>query len=155
MVWYDCLRWNNIKETAVCAAVTISLCGILLSYGNWRNHSSNNQIINAPSHKTVSYVHGGFGHTEYTVFKKDGSQEVKIFPKSGCTLGDSELDQDVDGDGLVDRLRINKGGFGYYRLVGLYSRDDKDDYSNPKIRPLFDAADSRLQDLMRKYPRQP
>ena len=70
------------------------------------NMAWNHGIIENSTYKTVSFATGLNGHVEYTKFA-DGSQDVKIYPGLGHGLFDSELHQDLNGDGKVDRIRQN------------------------------------------------
>lgn len=162
MVRYDSLRWSNIRDRMGSVSDAVKGRAFWMAFGavffggiylaaDWRNNVLNNQTINTSSSRTVSYVHGGLGHIEYTVSKSDDSQDVKIVPKSLNIIGDTEFDQDFNGDGLVDIIRINKGEYGYNRLM-VHSREDANYDSKVKVR--FDKADARLQELMGKYPRE-
>ena len=88
--------------------------------------------------------------TDYSVdpLNTDGSQDVKEYPSLGHRLFDSELYQDLNGDGLVDRIRRNGAEWKMNRLSELLVREY--DYQSDKER--FDEADKQLQELMVKYP---
>jgi len=110
------------------------------------NMACNNREINKPSHQTVSYATGITGHVEYTRYS-DGSQDVKIYPGIGHRFWDSELYQDLDGDGLVDKIRRNGAEWKMNRLSELVVREH--DYESHKER--FDKADATLQELTEEY----
>lgn len=110
------------------------------------NNLCNNRTINKPSYETHSYATGLTGHIEYTKYH-DGSKDVKIYPSLGHRLWDSELHQDLDGDGKIDRIRRQGAEWKMNRLSELLVREN--DYLTNKKR--FDEADKRLQELTRKY----
>lgn len=59
----------------------------------------------------------------------------------------SELYQDFDGDGLVDRIRVNGSEVSFHRLKELLVREyDLDEHPED-----FLEADELLQELMEKY----
>ena len=131
------------KTTIVTYACIIALT---LAGARGCNMIWNNQEIIAPSHHSVSYVTGISGHVEYTRFV-DGSQEFKEYPGWGHKLFDSELNQDIDGDGLVDRIRRNGSEMKMNSLTEILIR--KNDYDAHRER--FDAADEQLQELAEQY----
>ncbi len=85
-------------------SLSIPLTAIVVALGVTKglNHYLNDNEINAPGYKSVSYATGLSGHVEYTRYS-DGSQDVKIYPGLGHRLFDSELHQDLNGDGHVDK----------------------------------------------------
>lgn len=111
------------------------------------NMGFNNRTINRPAYRTESRASGLTGHVEYTKYL-DGSQDVKINRGFWSTLFGSELHQDLDGDGFVDRIRLNSSELKMYRLYDILVRGH--DYPANKAR--FDAADKQLQELAAKYP---
>lgn len=118
----------------------------LLGAGRGCNLMCNDRTVDNPAFKMNSYAIGLNGHLEYIVYS-DGSQDVKEYPGSGHRWHDSELHQDLDGDGFVDRIRKNGSEFKMNRLSELLVR--KHDYFSNKER--FDEADLQLQELMKKY----
>jgi hypothetical protein len=73
---------------------------------------------------------------------------VKEYPGLSHRLFDSELHQDLDGDGFVDRIRRNGAEWKMNNLSELLVREH--DYDAHKER--FDEADTQLKELMDKYP---
>lgn len=134
----------RMKELIIGAAVLAALGGGMRAC----NNSWNNRIIEKPTHYTTSYATGLTGHVEYTRYT-DGSQDVKRYPGLGHRLWDSELHQDLDGDGLVDRIRKNGAEWKMNRLNELLIREY--DYDDNQER--FDSADKQLQELAAKYSR--
>lgn len=114
--------------------------------GRGCNMACNNRTIDRPAYHTESYATGITGHVEYTKYS-DSSQDVKIYPGLSHRLFDSELYQDLDGDGLVDRIRQNGSEIKMNRLSELLVREH--DYEANKDR--FDKADAKLQELMEEY----
>jgi len=127
--------------------IYIGVFGLALLGARGCNSLLNNRTINKSTHQTVSYATGINGHVEYTKYV-GGSQDVKIYPGLGHRLWDSELHQDLDGDGYVDRIRKNGSELKANRLTEILIRGL--DYDTHKDR--FDKADERLQKLMEKYP---
>ncbi|MDD5192037.1 MAG: hypothetical protein PHH54_01640 [Candidatus Nanoarchaeia archaeon] len=111
------------------------------------NSALNNRSINKPAYHTESCATGLSGHIEYTRYP-DGSQDVKIYPGISHQYADSKLYQDLNGDGIVDRIRENGSLLKANRLTEILIREH--DYSQNKKR--FDEADKQLQELMTKYP---
>ena len=127
--------------------VTYSLILVLSLLGaRGCNSYFNNKTILASGHQTISMAQGLSGHTEYTRYE-DGSQEVKTYPGWGHRLFDSQLDQDLDGDGQVDRIRKSSGEIRANSLATLLIR--KYDYSNNQ--DIFQKADSKLKKLMEQH----
>ena len=111
------------------------------------NSLFNDRTINKPAYHTESRATGLYGHIEYTKYA-DGSQDVKIYPGFSHRWVGSELHQDLDGDGLIDRIRQDGPEIKMHSLYDILVR--KEDYRSNKKR--FDEADKQLQDLMVKYP---
>lgn len=111
------------------------------------NSAFNNQTVNKPSYFMKSDSTGLYGHQEYVQYS-DGSREVKRYPNYlSHRYGSSELCQDLDGDGKVDRIRINGPEWKMHKLETILTREN--DYENHKSK--FDAADKKLQEMMTKY----
>ena len=91
--------------------------GISLSILGTRgcNNLLNNQTIDKATYHTESQATGINGHVEYTRYL-DGSQDVKIYPGLSHRLLGSELHQDFDGDGLIDRIRQDGPELKMHRL---------------------------------------
>ena len=111
------------------------------------NMAWNNRSTVKPAYQTESRATGLYGHVEFTRYS-DGSMDVKEYPGFAHRLFDSELHQDLNGDGLVDRIRQNGAEWKMNHLSELLVREH--DYDSHEDR--FDEADTRLQDLMAKYP---
>lgn len=111
------------------------------------NTAFNNQTVNKPGYFMKSNSTGIFGHQEYVQYS-DGSREVKLYPRYiGHRFGSSEFYQDPDGDGKVDRIRINGPEWKMNKLEVILTREN--DYETHKGK--FDAADKKLQEMMTKY----
>lgn len=111
------------------------------------NMALNNRTLDKSAYHIESRATGLTGHVEYTRYS-DGSKDVKKYPGIGHRMFDSELHQDLNGDGLVDRIRRNGAEWKFNRLSKLLVREH--DYQANKDR--FDKADAQLQNLMVKYP---
>ena len=107
----------------------------------------NNRNLDKPGYQTESYATGLTGHIEFTRYS-DGSMDVKEYPGLGHRMFDSELHQDINGDGLIDRIRKNGAEWKMNHLSELLVR--KHDYDSHKEK--FNEADARLKDLITKYP---
>ncbi len=141
-IWYSKFMSYFIASSIVIGSVV----GCLALVGRSYNTVMNNRKIDSSAYKTVSYVKGMTGHLEYTKFF-DGSQDVKIYPGLGHNLWDSEFHQDLNGDGLVDRVRRHGAEWKMHRLTELLVRE----YDYDKNKDRFDEADKQLQELMKKY----
>ncbi len=131
-------------KTIVTGLVIIvgGICGVI-GY----NVALNNRTLFRPGYTSVNYATGLTGHTEYTRYA-DGSQDVNKYPGIVYRALDSEFHQDLNGDGLVDRIRRNGAEWKMNRLGKVLVR--KLDY--PSHSKMFDKADEQLQALMAKYP---
>jgi hypothetical protein len=136
------LKNKLIKYGAAVAFPLIILGGIRACNNAW-----NNKSIENPGYQTESKSLGLFGHTEFTRYY-DGSYDVKTYPRLSHRYFDSQLDQDLNGDCLVDRIRQSGSEVRMNSLKKILTREK--DYSTN--RELFDKADSQLQDLIIKYP---
>ena len=136
-----------LKVIGLYAGIIGGMCLALLGGTRGCNTVLNNRTINKPAYNTESYATGLTGHVEYTKYL-NGSQDVKIYPGLGHRLWDSELHQDLNGNGFVNRIRKNGSELKMNRLSELLVREH--DYEAHKNR--FDKADKRLQRLMVKYP---
>ncbi len=130
---------------AVVGIVGVPLLGIsiLLGIGTLYNRRMNNRVIDKPAYHLVSQAVGISGHTEYIKYS-DGSQEVRKFHPLGNTLFPSELSQDLDGDGVVDRIRKDAGDFKMRRLNDVLIRQ----YDYQANKKIFDGADRELRKLV-------
>jgi hypothetical protein len=108
--------------------------------------------VETPTYEMESYSTGIYGHVEYVVYS-DGSQDIKVYPNLSHRNSQSELYQDLNGDGSVDRIRLQGSELKFNRLNDILVRDS--DYSTHTEQ--FDEADQMLQELMEKYqaPSQP
>ena len=138
--------FQNWPEAAIIAAVIAVPTGITLAGIHLYNRIANNREIITESQRTFSQVNGLMGHIEFTQFL-DGSYDVKVYPSSGHRYGKSELDQDLNGDSLVDRIRVNRSGFYANKLDKLLVRET--DYKENQ--ELFIKADQRLNQLIQRY----
>jgi len=106
----------------------------------------NNRTINNQSYHTESRATGLTGHIEYTKYA-DGSQDVKVYPGLGHRMFGSELHQDLNGDGLVGRIRQDGPEWKFHRLNKILVRN----FDYPQNKRAFDKADEQLQSLTNKY----
>jgi len=111
------------------------------------NNAFNDKSIDKPAYHTESHTTGVSGHVEYTRYS-DGSQDVKIYPGLSPRIFDSELYQDLNGDGLVDRIRREGSELKMSCLSGLLVRE----YDYLLNKKVFDEADKQLRELMTRYP---
>lgn len=136
----------SLKDILISAAAlgTLFACSFL----GFRGYDMlwNNRHITTPAHQTISYATGISGHVEYTKYT-DGSHDIKIYPGLGHRLFDSELYQDLDGDGDVDRIRRNGPEWKSNQLTKLLVRET--DYESHQRE--FDEADEILQKMMENY----
>jgi len=136
-----------MNETIKMMGIYAGMIGIMLLGGRGCNMAFNNRTINKPAYHTESHATGLTGHVEYTRYSDD-SQDVKIYPGFGHRLFSSELHQDLNGDGLVDRIRQDGPEWKMHRLYDILVREH--DYQTNEKR--FDEADKQLQELAAKYP---
>jgi len=107
----------------------------------------NNQTVLKPGYFMKSKATGIMGHEEYVQYT-DGSREVKLYPNIiGHRYGSSEFYQDLNGDGKVERIRINGPEWKMHKLETILIREN--DYETNKEK--FDKADQKLQELMKQY----
>jgi len=133
---------NGLKTIGIFAGIL----GVMALGVRGCNMAWNNRTLNKPAYTSHSYATGLYGHTEFTKYS-DGSRDVKIYPGFAHRLFDSELHQDLDGDGKIDRIRQNGAEWKMNRLSELLVREN--DYSFNQER--FDEADEQLQKLTREY----
>jgi len=136
-----------MKDTIKMIGIYAGIIGAMLLGTRGCDMAFNNRTINKPAYHTESRATGLTGHVEYTRYS-DGSQDVKIYPGLSHRLFGSELHQDLNGDGLVDRIRQDGPEWKMHRLYDLLVREH--DYQANKGR--FDEADKQLQELTAKYP---
>jgi hypothetical protein len=136
-----------MKDALKTIGIYAGIIAALLGGARGCNMAWNNRTMDRPAYTSVNYATGLSGHIEYTRYA-DGSQDVKEYPGVGHRLFDSELHQDLNGDGLVDRIRQNGAEWKMNRLSELLVREQ--DYQANKER--FDEADRKLQELRAKYP---
>ena len=136
-----------MKDTIKMISIGAGIIGAMLLGARGCNMAWNNRSTDKPAYRTESRASGLYGHVEYTRYS-DGSQDVKEYHGFAHRLFDSELHQDLNGDGLVDRIRQNGAGWKMNHLSELLIREH--DYDGNKDR--FDEADAQLQDLTVKYP---
>lgn len=119
---------------------------IVLSGVRACNTAWNNKTISNPGYQTESYSSGIFGHVEFTTYS-DNSHDIKIYPGLSHRYFNSQLNQDLNGDGLVDRIRESGGEVRMNSLKNILTREN--DYNTNK--KLFDKADEQLKYLINKY----
>ena len=106
----------------------------------------NHGTVDKGTYKTAFYAIGLNGHVEYTKYM-DGSQDILLYPGLGFNFFDSELYQDLDGDGRIDRIRQNAAEWKMNTLNEILIR--KQDYERHKKR--FDEADVLLRKIIKRY----
>ena len=136
-----------MKDTIKMISIGAGIIGAMLLGARGCNMAWNNRSTDKPAYRTESRASGLYGHVEYTRYS-DGSQDVKEYHGFAHRLFDSELHQDLNGDGLVDRIRRDGPEWKMHRLNDILER--KVDYESNKDR--FDKADAQLKELMIKYP---
>ncbi len=136
-----------LRSIGTIAGSFIGVIGLTALGTKGCNMACNDREILKKSYKTLSYSTGLAGHVEYTKYN-DSSQDVKVYPDFGHRIFSSELDQDLNGDGLVDRIRLNSGELKMNKLNEILIRQ----YDYESYRKEFEKADLRLQELMKKYP---
>lgn len=136
-----------LKLIGISGGTIATIFGVVLGTTRECNMIYNNHEISEQGHYSVSRAKGVMGHIEFTRYD-DGSQDIKEYPWFGHRFLDSELRQDLNGDGQVDRIRQNGSETKMNRLVKILIR--KHDYYKNKAK--FDKADAQLRELMAKYP---
>ncbi len=136
-----------MKNQLITGSVAATVLGAALLIARACNVHYNDRQIKTPSYQMVSIPKGIGGHIEFTRYA-NGSQDVKIYPSFGHRISGSELDEDINGDGKVDRIRKQGSEFTMHASELLIRSDDYD-----TRREDFDEADSRLKELIEKYPR--
>lgn len=87
------------------------------------NHACNRGVVVQPTHTTISRATGWIGHKDYTRYP-DGSVDLKTYPDYfGHFYFSTKLFQDLDGDGLTDRIRVNGPAFQMWQNRAILSRD--------------------------------
>jgi len=136
----------KLKTNLINPLATLAILGVMFGGIRGCNSAWNNKTIEKPSYTTNSRASGLFGHVEFTKYA-DGSYDVKVYPKLAHRYFNSQLNQDLDGDGLVDRIRQNGSEVRMNSLKKILIRES--DYLENK--ELFDSADSQLQSLIEEY----
>lgn len=137
----------TVKDNLAKIGAEILVFGVTLGGMRACNSAWNDKTIDNSGYKTESHASGIFGHTEFTTYT-NGSHDVKIYPGFiDHRYFNSQLSQDLDGDGLVDRIRQDGSEFRMHSLKRILTREH--DYNTHK--ELFDKADNQLRDLILKY----
>ncbi|MBN1377393.1 hypothetical protein JW949_03645 [Candidatus Woesearchaeota archaeon] len=111
------------------------------------NMAFNNRDIKKDGRHTISHATAITGHREYTIYN-DGSTDVKVYPGVwGHRIASSKLYQDLDGDGLVDRIRVNGPEWQAHRLKSLLIRE----YNYEDYKDEFHEADRILSQEAERY----
>ena len=96
---------KETKSFLGACSIELIILGIFLMLSRGYNALWNNRYFETKSSQTNSYSTGIFGHNEYTEYI-DNSVDLKVYPKLlGHRLESSRLVQDLDGDGLSDKIR--------------------------------------------------
>lgn len=134
------------RQVSKLAAVLILGGAVSLPLGiaYLQNSITTNRTISKPAYVMFSEARG-LGHIEFTKYK-DGSSDVKAYPTLRWNIS-SDLMQDLNGDGKVDRIRMQGTWFKKERLNDILVRE----YDYSKHQSEFDNADSTLQELMQRY----
>lgn len=119
------------------------MSGVALFASSIYNMAWNNLTIETQAYRSVSRAKGLSGHIEYTRYA-DGSRDVRVYHPLGHKIFDSELHQDFNGDGKVDRIRVDGADLKFNSLTEILVREQ--DYKTHRKR--FDEADRQLQELM-------
>lgn len=127
-------------------AVIVGVLGGTLLLAGGCNAINNNRHVETEAYTIHSRATGLYGHKEFTRYA-DGSMDVKLYPSLSHRMLSSELYQDFDGDGLVDRIRVNGSELSFHRLKKLLVRE-QDYYEHSED---FIEADELLRELMEKY----
>jgi len=138
---------NIMKHGLTIAGVLVGIVGGTLASIRGCDMFWNNQTIDHPAYVTHSHATGLWGHVEYTRYA-DGTRDVKSYPTLPWHFYESELLQDLDGDGrTVERIRRSGPEIKMNKLIEILVRGS--DYEDHKAR--FDAADKKLQELVDTY----
>ena len=130
---------DNIRNIGLVVGAGLAILG---GFRFFNGLSNDKKINHKPAYEMTSHATGWFsGHTEYTRYA-DGSQDVEEYPARGYF---STFYQDLNGDGLVDRIRKNGTGM-FRRPAELLIRAQ--DYQTHKKE--FDEADKKLRELASK-----
>jgi len=123
------------------------IMGLLLGGLRGCNMLWNNTETLTPSRHTISHATGLVGHNEYTQYANK-SVDLKVYPGNpfGHRWFESRLYQDLNGDGKVDRIRINGPEFTLHHLKDILSREG--DYASHK--EDFDLGDKLLTEESKK-----
>jgi hypothetical protein len=139
--------YRNWEEEIKPLAGYFLITGLCLLGMRGCNMLWNNSETITPSRHTLSRAAGLVGHQEYTKYA-DGSADLKVYP--GNPLGhrwfESRLYQDLNGDGKVERIRINGPEFTLHHLKDILSRDAE--YSSHK--EDFDLGERILAEESKK-----
>ena len=128
--------WNFIK---------LPLVGIVLIGGFTRgcNALFNNREVSNEKYNLISKSTGIFGHEEYIRFD-DNSAQAKVYPDFlGHRYASSKLYEDLNGDKITDRIRINGPEWKFHKLQDILIREK--DYASHKKE--FEKGD----ELFKKY----
>ncbi|MFH1376836.1 MAG: hypothetical protein ABIH25_04325 [Candidatus Woesearchaeota archaeon] len=129
---------GSIKSTV---GLYIAIFGLTALVARGCNMAWNNKNVEELGRHTVSNATKISGHEEFTLYP-DGSSDLKIYPGiMGHRYMSSKLYQDIDGDQLVDRIRINGPEWQFNRLKDVLVRST--DYSDYKDE--FDKADRKIR----------
>lgn len=128
------------KTPIIAGTIIVSLgLGIVFGLTKACNTHFNHKSISGQSYRAESTDSGYLtGHVEYIRYK-DCSQEVTIF--ESFQTGSIKNGRDLDGDGLIDIIKINGAYWGNLPLKSILVR--KDDYLTHKKE--FDEADKLLK----------
>lgn len=135
-----------MKEEGVRLVFTGLVLAVVAVASRGCNNLWNNRTLKTNSSITHSFATGINGHVEFTKYRKGGC-DAKVYHSLGHTYLDSELLEDFDGDGKVDRIRSNRGDFLYNRQSELLVRtDDFEEY-----RHRFEESDAYMAELRSLY----
>lgn len=106
----------------------------------------NDKTVENSAYVLNSRAIGVNGHIELTQYS-NGSFDVKKYPGFGHTYFSSKLYQDLDGDTLVDGIRVNSSAWRMNSIKELLVREH--DYETHKKE--FDEADLLLRTEIARY----
>lgn len=128
------------------AAVIGVMASVIISGIHGCNRFNNNRVEKNQGYELYSRTVGISGHEEFVRYK-DGSQEVKTYSGIGHRVFSSKLYRDLEGNNLVDQIRVQGGEIKMNKLTKLLIREL--DYTTHKGE--FNEADNKLLELKKRY----
>jgi len=135
-----------MKDRTIIALAIVGVIATPLAIMRGCNSYFNNKEVDHPSYQTHSFATGIDGHTEFTRYE-DGSQEVLTIP-SLHRMWESRISLDIDGDNIVDRIRIIDGEHKSNKSELLIREDDFDGDRGSE----FYYEDKKMRELSLRFP---